>query len=186
MTSNQHGIFCDGCALWSHRRYIHMSEAEYNRPSQPDQADETWHCSVCSLSQFTDSFFDEPSTATVATSDMTSDTVCAAHQRLKLTHLDINSLLANLNELTRFLQHYRVDILVLTETKLDDSASSKEISLPCYTIAGRKDRTRHGGGIICYARSPIQGKPLMNSRMKNAECMWTEIRAGRHRPLILL
>ena len=56
-------------------------------------------------------------------SDMTSDTVFTAHQGLKLAHLNINSLLANLDELRRFLQHYRVDILVFTDTKLDDPIS---------------------------------------------------------------
>ena len=116
-------------------------------------------------------------------SDMTSDTVFTAHQGLTLAHLNINSLLANMDEF--FLQHYRVDILVLTETKLDDSVLSNEISLPCYTVAGRKDRTRHGGGVICYARSHIQAKPLMNSGMKNAECLWTEILAGRHQPFVV-
>ena len=144
-----------------------MSEAEYDL-SQPDQADEPWYCPVCPLPQFTESFFDESSTTL---SDMTSDTVCAAHQGLKLAHLNINSLLAKLDEFRLFLHHYRVDILVLTETKLDDSVSSKEISLSCYMAAGHKDRTRHGGGIICYARIPIQAKPLMNSRMKNADFM---------------
>ena len=114
-------------------------------------------------------------------SDMTSVT---AHQGLKLAHLNINSLLANVDEFRLFLQHYRVDILVLTETKLDDSVLSNEISLSCYTVADRKDRMRHGGCVICYARSPMQTKPLMNSRVKNAEYMWTEIRAGRHRPCL--
>ena len=60
--SNQHEIFCDGCELCSHRRCIHMSVAEYNRFSQPDQANCTCFCCVFSLPQFFDSFFDEPST----------------------------------------------------------------------------------------------------------------------------
>jgi len=48
--SNQHGIFCDGCELWFHRRWCtHVSEAEYDRPNQSDQADETWYCSVFSF-----------------------------------------------------------------------------------------------------------------------------------------
>ena len=162
-----------------------MSEVEYDRLSQPDQACETWYCHVCSLPQFTGSFFDEPSTGTVAPSDITSDTAFAAHKGLKLVHLNINSLLDNLDEFRLFLHHYRVDFLVLTETKLDDSVSSNEISIPCYTVAGRRDRTRHGGCVICYVRSHSQAKPLMNSGMKTAEYMWTEIRAGRHRPFVV-
>ena len=102
MNFNQHGIFCDDSELWSHSRYIHMSVAENNRLSQPYQANDTWFCCVCSLPQFSDSFFDEPSIVTIVPSDVTSDTVFTAYPGLKLAHLDINNLLANWDELRVF------------------------------------------------------------------------------------
>ena len=38
-----------------------------------------------------------------------------------------------------------LEILAINESKLDDSFTDGEISIPGYTIV-RKDRNRHGGG----------------------------------------
>ena len=68
-----------------------------------------------------------PSIWTVADRDLPSDMASDAtvHQGLKVAHLNISSLVANLDELSLFLQHHPVDILVLTETKLDALIISK-------------------------------------------------------------
>ena len=47
------------------------------------------------------------------------------------------------------MQHQYLDILVLNETRLDETISSSEISIDKYTLV-RNDRTRHGGGVAMY------------------------------------
>ena len=47
-----------------------------------------------------------------------------------------------------------LDILVLTETKIDESCSKHELSIDGYT-SFRLDRNKHGGGALVYAREDI-------------------------------
>lgn len=53
-----------------------------------------------------------------------------------------------------------IDVLVLTETKLDDSFPSSQFILDGYSFPYRKDRDRHGGGILIYVREDITSKML--------------------------
>ncbi|CAB4032681.1 RNA-directed DNA polymerase from transposon BS, partial [Paramuricea clavata] len=52
------------------------------------------------------------------------------------------------------MQHQYLDILVLNETRLDETISNSEISIDKYTLV-RNDRTRHGGGVAMYIRNSI-------------------------------
>ena len=45
------------------------------------------------------------------------------------------------------MQNNPLDILAINETKIDDSFSEDEVSLAGYHII-RKDRNRHGGGVL--------------------------------------
>ena len=47
-----------------------------------------------------------------------------------------------------------LEILAINESKLDDSFTDGEISIPGYTIV-RKDRNRHGGGVALYIRDNL-------------------------------
>ena len=69
--------------------------------------------------------------------------------------LNINSLLAHIDELRIFLSNHKIDILALNETKLDSTILDNEISLPGFDVI-RKDRTingRNGGGVCLYIRN---------------------------------
>ena len=46
------------------------------------------------------------------------------------------------------------DIIALTETWLDHSISNSELFIPGYVIV-RKDRKRHGGGVLAYIKDSI-------------------------------
>ena len=47
-----------------------------------------------------------------------------------------------------------LQILAINESKLDDSFTDEEISIPGYIIV-RKDRNRHGGGVALYIKENL-------------------------------
>lgn len=54
-----------------------------------------------------------------------------------------------------------VDVLAVNETRLDDSVSSSEMSIPGYYLE-RNDHNRHGGGVALYIRDTINYECLLN------------------------
>ena len=76
------------------------------------------------------------------------------HRGFKIAFLNIASLPKHIDELRLNMQHQYLDILVLNETRLDETISNSEISINKYTLV-RNDRTRHGGGVAMYIRNSI-------------------------------
>ena len=82
---------------------------------------------------------------------------------LVIASLNVNSLLARIDELRLFLSTAKIDILALNETKIDAEISTNEIAITGFDIV-RRDRPtngRFGGGICFYVRSNI------NFRIRN-------------------
>ena len=74
--------------------------------------------------------------------------------------LNINSLVAHIDELRIFIDSEKIDILCINETKLDQTISDHEVCLPGFDII-RRDRSvngRHGGGICIYVRANLNFK----------------------------
>ena len=44
----------------------------------------------------------------------------------------------------------KIDILLISETKIDDSFPSKQFLLPGFSPPYRRDRNIHGGGIMFF------------------------------------
>ena len=74
-------------------------------------------------------------------------------------HLNINSLANKFDTLTLIIKD-RLDILVLVETKLDDSFTDKQFIIEGYTKPYRLDRNCNGDGILIYVRKDIPSKEL--------------------------
>ena len=72
----------------------------------------------------------------------------------KITSLNINSLLKHIDELRILLADRSIDILSISETKLDDSIKSCEVQIPGYEFI-RRDRNRQGGGVGFYIKTSI-------------------------------
>ena len=71
---------------------------------------------------------------------------------LVMASLNINSLLAHIDELRVYMNTSKIDVLTINETKLDSTIENSEIYLPGFEII-RKDRTvngRNGGGVCIY------------------------------------
>ena len=103
--SNQRGLQCDSCGLWSHLNClpedaIHVTLQEYDRLSS---VDENWYCYRCQLPAFSDSFFsvtpgesDTDSTGSANDDAKLFPELWDLHDQFrknfKLGHLNLNSL----------------------------------------------------------------------------------------------
>ena len=77
--------------------------------------------------------------------------------RLIFGHLNINSL-RNKFELLCHQIKGNVDILLISETKLDNSFPAGQFLIDGYSVPYRLDRNIHGGGIMLYIREDIPYK----------------------------
>ena len=74
-------------------------------------------------------------------------------------NLNTNSLPIKVNQLKELVLKY-VDILILTETKLDNSSPNSQFSVDGFSEPFRIDRNRSGGEVMIYVRDDIQSKLL--------------------------
>ena len=80
-------------------------------------------------------------------------------------HININSL-RNKSELLTKMFRDKVDLLMISETKLDSSFPNAQFYMKSYSKPYMLDRNSKGGGIILYVREDIPSK-LINSSCTN-------------------
>ena len=89
--------------------------------------------------------------------------------------LNINSLRNKFHSLVEII-HGNLDILVITETKLDHTFPEKQFLIPGYRKPYRKDRNRNGGGVMIYVREDIPCDILIKHNIPtNIEAIFLEI-----------
>ena len=70
-----------------------------------------------------------------------------------------------------------IHILMITETKLDDSFPVSQFLIQGFSIPFRLDRNKNGGGILLYTRSNITSTKLNKYIVKNEiEAFFVKIR----------
>ena len=79
--------------------------------------------------------------------------------RLIIRNLNINSISNKFDQLKLFVQG-KVDILIVTETKLDSTFPTSQFVIDGYSEPHRFDRNRNGGGVLIYIRQDIPSKLL--------------------------
>ena len=89
-------------------------------------------------------------------------------------HLNINSL-RNKFEALQFIINRNLDIILLSETKLDDSFPSAQFMLKNFGIPYRFDRNSNGGGLLLYVREDIPSKFLKVKSDCNIESICVEV-----------
>ena len=85
--------------------------------------------------------------------------------RLIVGHLNINSIRNKFHPLVKIIKN-NIDILVLTETKLDSSFPFTQFDIDGY-IQFRLDKKNDAGGIIIYIREDIPCRELNNHLLSN-------------------
>ena len=74
--------------------------------------------------------------------------------RLIIGHLNVNSL-RNRFEMLEELIKDKIDIFLISETKLDSSFPSRQFVIKGYSTPLRLNRNRNGGGLLLYTREDI-------------------------------
>ena len=85
--------------------------------------------------------------------------------RIIFSHLNINSIRNKFEDLINLITPY-VDILLVSETKLDESFPLKQFFIEGYSPPFRLDRSSHGGGLLLYIREHIPSKVLKTAFTK--------------------
>ena len=69
-------------------------------------------------------------------------------------HININSLLPKIDKMCCIANITNVNIIRISETKLDETIFSSELEVDGYDLV-RLDRPRTGGGIACYIKRQL-------------------------------
>ena len=82
------------------------------------------------------------------------------HDKIIIGNLNINSICNKFDSLKSIIPN-NIDILVITETKLDETFPISQFVIDGYKEPYRLDRNRKGGGILIYVREDIPSKKLI-------------------------
>ena len=92
-----------------------------------------------------------------------------------IAYLNINSIRNKIEQLGSLVSK-NVDILIVAETKLDDTFPIGQFLLPGFKVPFRSDRNKNGGGILAYVREEVPSKELSDFNCpKDIECITIEI-----------
>ena len=102
-------------------------------------------------------------------------------QNFKIVHYNINSILAHdrISQLTAVCQTLKIDVLIISESKLDQTIPSSLITIPGYHEPLRHDRSingRHGGGVLMYISENLAFQQKHEFESELFEHIWADIR----------
>ena len=104
--------------------------------------------------------------------------------RLIIAHLNINSI-RNKFDLLASNVSGNIDILMLSETKLDESFPTEQFRLKDFAKPFRLDRSCNGGGILLYVREDIPCKFIkLPEFSEKLECFFVEINLRKKKWLL--
>ena len=106
--------------------------------------------------------------------------------KLIFAHLNVNSIRSKKIEVASVLES--MDILGLTETKIDDSFPNSQFQVPQFNMY-RRDRNSSGGGLMLYVNCKIpnrERKDLCDFETNGVECMVIEISLQKEKVFFLL
>ena len=100
-------------------------------------------------------------------------------------HLNINSLRNKFHDLVELMKG-NLDILVVTETKLDHTFPEKQFLIPGYKKPFRADRNKDGGGVMVFVREDIPCDILLKHSIPvNIEAIFIEINLRKNKLLLV-
>ena len=105
--------------------------------------------------------------------------------RVTIGQININSVRNKFDFLSHLISGY-IDILLITETKLDISFPEAQFHINGYSSPYRLDRNANGGGLLLYVREDIPTKLLKNTIFKgnDIEAMFIEINLRKKKWLL--
>ena len=82
--------------------------------------------------------------------------------RIIIGHLNINSVRNKIEMLSSIVEG-KLDVLLISETKINESFSSASFEIPGFATPYRVDKTANEGGVMLYVRSDIPSKLVLFS-----------------------
>ena len=92
-----------------------------------------------------------------------------------IAQININSISSKFNQLKELVLKH-VDILVVCETKLDETFPSSQFHMDGFSLPYRLDGNRNGGGVIIFGKADIPSKLLTKHNFpSDAEGLFVEL-----------
>ena len=183
--SNQNAILCVSCDKWAHLSCSSASNELF-------LSENDWICNICLLNELpndldisvTESYTTPPNLPKYNQPDVIFEQAKISGC-LNIAHLNVSSLLKNIDEIRHLMNNNKIHILGLSETRLDDSVLDNEIRIDDYNII-RLDRKRTGGGIILYVHESVQFVTHHDFAVANLELLCIEILIPKQKPFMLV
>ncbi len=202
----QRGLLCDGCDAWSHADCYGMDTALYAALER--DIDGSWQCCNCGMPNFNSSLFSSHQESTLplnTSADSTpqsplahsspdpqssSKQTAAGQTQNRHGGLPIRSIVINCRsikgkkaELDDLIDSLQPHIIFASETHLDSDYFSTEF-FPTNFSVYRKDRNRHGGGVLLAVSNELNTYQL-SSISTTTESVWVMMH-GKGQPPICL
>ena len=105
---------------------------------------------------------------------------------LNFSHVNINSITSDcrLDELSQHTSSHNIDVLCVTETKLDANVNPSLYSLDHFHAPFTKHRDRHGGGVAIYVKGNLSAKREPDLEIGDFESVWCKISTRDHSILV--
>ena len=99
---------------------------------------------------------------------------------LIVVHFNIDSITAEgqLEQLKVVCQTLKLDILIITESKLDESIPNSMIEINNFHEPLRRDRNRHGGGCLIYISENLTFKQMSDLQSDKYEHIWADVKVN--------
>ena len=105
--------------------------------------------------------------------------------RVIIGNLNTNSLTNKFDQLKEIVLK-NINILVITETKLDYNFPSAQFLVPGFSKPFRLDRNKNGGGVMIYVREDIPSKLLIKHVLpSDIECIFLELNFRKFKWLLV-
>ena len=98
------------------------------------------------------------------------------NERIIIGHLNINHIENKFQPLVSIVKD-KLDIVLLSETKIENSFPSSQFAIQGYSNLFRRARDVHGGGLLLYVRDDTPCKEIKSCTLPdNIECLFIEIK----------
>ena len=104
---------------------------------------------------------------------------------LSIASLNVNSLLAKIDEVRLLTKNKCIDILAVNETKIDSKVDDQLIAIDDFSLM-RHDRNRPGGGVAIYVRNTVGYRPRQDFPNKSLEIICIEVKPPHSNPFIVI
>ena len=101
---------------------------------------------------------------------------------LKIAHLNVNGLQKKIDDLKILVNCAKLDVLTISETKLNSEILNAEIDIPNFKLF-RLDCDRHGGGVAIYCKDNLSSFDLSKLTNKEFESLWIKIKLKKSKPI---